>query len=338
MQTPVILLSGFLGSGKTTLLLSLIQESKRRGLRPGILMNELGKRDVDGTILEEHADIQVEKLLDGCVCCSRKSELPYSLALLLDQRPDVIYIELTGVADPYEIKTVLHGPEFRNCLKLHHTITLLDAENALEYASRFSADKRLVQTLRKQLETADLIAVNKSDLVSRDMLAKIENMVRKHNMTAKLTFTTYSRIPLPDLLQGISPKASNSHAPTVAGAITKPVQVHSAIPDGHRHGASETYGSFSRVGTVTLTFPRQSPERKLSRERLESFFQSWGDSLMRAKGHVALDQGGPVRLVQYAGGRTSWEDSRYPGSPYLVCIGMDLNETQLKETWAALFR
>lgn len=338
MQTPVILLSGFLGSGKTTLLLSLIQESIRRGLRPGILMNELGKRDVDGYILEEQADVQVEKLLDGCVCCSRKSELPNSLSLLLNQRPDVIYIELTGVADPDEIKGALHGQAFKERLKLHHSVTLLDAENALEYGSRFSADKLLVRTLRKQLEAADLIVVNKSDLATRDMLAKIEKMVRKHNMTAKLSYTTYSRIPLPDLLQGIVPRNPKAPAKTEA----KPVQVHSAHHAGHDHGphagSSGTSGSFSSVGTVTLTFPQNHPHCALTKERLESFFQSWGDSLMRAKGHVTLDKSGPIQLIQYAGGRTSWEDSRYPGSPYLVCIGMNLNETRLKEKWAALFR
>lgn len=72
MKIPVIMLSGFLGSGKTTLLLSLLKESKRRGLNPGIIMNELGAKDVDGYILQESTGTRVEKLLDGCICCSRK--------------------------------------------------------------------------------------------------------------------------------------------------------------------------------------------------------------------------------------------------------------------------
>lgn len=341
MYTPVILLSGFLGSGKTTLLLSLIEESKRRGLRPGILMNELGKRDVDGHILEEHSGVQVQKLLDGCVCCSRKSELPDSLLLLLKQRPDAIYIELTGVADPDEIQSALLEPAFKDRLRLHHTITLVDAENALEFASRFSADKQLVRTLRKQLETADLIAVNKSDLVSSDTLSKIEKMARKHNEAAAILFTTFSKIDFPDLFRRIAPPepmpsiSAESHPGTKAIRTDHPIQ---PVHDHAKHASTQSNGSFSNVSTVTLTFPPKEHFRPLSEERLESFFQGWGDTLMRAKGHVALDLDGPIRLVQYAGGRTAWEESRYPGSPYLVCIGMNLDGTLLKEKWNALFQ
>lgn len=73
MKIPVIVLIGFLGSGKTTLLLRLIEEAKRLGLEPGILMNELGKYDVDGHIISDfNPGIAVEKLLDGCICCSKK--------------------------------------------------------------------------------------------------------------------------------------------------------------------------------------------------------------------------------------------------------------------------
>lgn len=174
MKIPVIILSGFLGSGKTTLLLTLLKESKARGLNPGVVMNELGKRDVDGYILQEHTGTSVEKLLDGCVCCSRKDELPGSLNALLARRPDMIFIELTGVADPEEIAKSLLEPSFSERLALHYTVTLLDAENMLEYNSRFSADKQLVRTLHKQISGADLIIVNKSDLVEPETLWKIE--------------------------------------------------------------------------------------------------------------------------------------------------------------------
>ena len=164
MKIPVIILSGFLGSGKTTLLLSMLKESKGRGVQSGVLMNELGKRDVDGYIVQEHMGTSVEKLLDGCVCCSRKEELLDSLLVLINRRPDVIYIELTGVADPEEIEKTLLEASLREKLVLHYTVTMLDAENTLEYNSRLSADKQLIRTMRKQVTTADLIVINKSDL------------------------------------------------------------------------------------------------------------------------------------------------------------------------------
>src|SRR5688572_21209963 len=111
MRIPVFVLSGFLGSGKTTLLLRLLDEAKTRGLQPGVIMNELGSMDVDGHILNGHSDTAIEKLLDGCVCCSRRSELAGSIQTLTKQNPDVIFIELTGVANPEEIADALTEPQ-----------------------------------------------------------------------------------------------------------------------------------------------------------------------------------------------------------------------------------
>lgn len=341
MKIPVIILSGFLGSGKTTLLLSLLKESKVRGINPGVVMNELGKRDVDGYILQEHTGTIVEKLLDGCVCCSRKEDLADSLLMLLGRRPDAIYIELTGVADPEEIIKTLQESALREHLALHFSVTVLDAENALEYNSRLSADKQLVRTLRKQITAADLIVVNKSDLVEPETLWKIEKAVRKQNTEAEIIYTHYSEINLSPLLSGISPRklpipAAHRAPQAFKGASLKQI-------NSERGGTAvkelqeEQQASYSQVTAVTLTFPPVRTGR-LSKEQLEVFFQEWGSTLLRAKGHVQLSEQEPVQLVQYAGNRTSWETSRYPGLPYVVFIGMNLNEEQLSERWSNLFK
>lgn len=340
MKIPVIILSGFLGSGKTTLLLSLLKESKIRGISPGVVMNELGKRDVDGYILQEHTGTIVEKLLDGCVCCSRKEDLADSLLILLGRRPDAIYIELTGVADPEEIVKTLQEPALQERLTLHYSITVLDAENALEYNSRLSADKQLVRTLRKQLSAADLIVVNKSDLVEPETLWKIEKAIRKQNTDAEIIYTHYSEINLTPILSSVLPRKLPVPVPhrapqTFKGASLKQMNSEyggTAVKELHE----EQQASFSQVTAVTLTFP---PARtgKLSKEQLEAFFQEWDSTLLRAKGHIQLSEQEPVQLVQYAGRRTSWEESRYPGLPYVVFIGMNLNEERLTERWSTLF-
>lgn len=340
MKIPVIILSGFLGSGKTTLLLSLLKESKVRGLNPGVVMNELGKRDVDGYILQEHTGTTVTKLLDGCVCCSRKEDLADSLLLLLRGRPDAIYIELTGVADPEEISKTLLETSLQDRVELHYTITLLDAENALEYNSRLSSDKQLVRTLRKQLSYADLIVVNKSDLVEPETLWKIEKGIRKQNTEAEIVYTHYSEINLSPILSGIMPRKIIAPAPQRApqafkGASLK--QVHSehggtAVKELHE----EHQASFSQVTAITLTLP-QAKTTMPSKARLEAFFLEWGDNLLRAKGHIQLNEQESIQLVQYAGMRTTWEASRYPGMPYVVFIGMNIDEEQLADRWSALF-
>ncbi|WP_410511854.1 GTP-binding protein [Paenibacillus sp. BR2-3] len=341
MKIPVILLSGFLGSGKTTLLLSLLKESKARDLNSGVVMNELGKRDVDGYILQEHTGASVEKLLDGCVCCSRKEELPKSLSVLLGRRPDVIYIELTGVADPEEIiKTIQESP-LQERLTLHYSVAILDAENALEYSSRLSADKQLVRTLRRQLTSADLIVVNKSDLVEPETLWKIEKVARKQNAEAEIVFTHYSEINLTPLLSGIVPRELYAPVPQRTSQAFKGASLKKTYAEDGGVAVKEPHeerdASFSQVTAITLTYP-QAGTSVPSREQLEAFFQKWDGSLLRAKGHVHLAEKEPVQLVQYAGMRTTWEPSRYPGLPYVVFIGMNLNEVQLAELWSALFK
>lgn len=342
MRIPVIILSGFLGSGKTTLLLALLKESKARGLKPGVLMNELGKRDVDGYILQEQTGTRVEKLLDGCVCCSRKEELPGSLNALLSRQPDIIYIELTGIADPGEIARSLLDPSLSGGLALHYTVTLLDAENVLEYSSRFSADKLLVRTLRRQIAAADLVVVNKCDLVEPETLWRIEKTVCRHNADSEIVFTHYSDINLSPLLAGVSVRTPRSDAALRSSRDLNRPELQRRYGGQSQGGtavqepAVETYTSYSQVAAVTLNFP-QGGSAGIGREQLEDFFRSLGGSLLRAKGHVRLSDRNGVALVQFAGNRTTWEPSRYPGLPYVVCIGLDLNEQRLTECWSALF-
>ncbi|MEK5645649.1 MULTISPECIES: GTP-binding protein [Paenibacillus] len=179
-KVPVVIIGGFLGSGKTTLLLRLLQEARLRQLKTAVLMNELGQFDVDGgLVLSDLPDASVERLLDGCICCSKKSEVTQYVRRLLDRNPDVLFIELTGVANPEEVTDCLTEPQLLNHIELKHIITILDAEWVLEYNSIFNTDRQLVHTLRRQMEVADTVLVNKSDLVSFTHLSKIEKAIKK---------------------------------------------------------------------------------------------------------------------------------------------------------------
>lgn len=337
MGIPVIMLSGFLGSGKTTLLLSLLKESKRRGLQPGVLMNELGQQDVDGYILEEQTGAPVERLLDGCICCSRRDELEGCLKQLVQRRPDVIFLELTGVADPEEILAELRKPALAGSVTVRSAVALADAGHVLEYASRLSSDKHLVRTLRSQLAHADLILVNKCDLAERERLAKIDRMIRKLGRRAEIEYTEFSRTEPGRLLDGIAPREAQPRVRRAPRDFREGVL--RAGPDsggGRQAGPSGAVKdpSHSRVGAVTLSYPKG---KMLPKTKVEAFFAEWADGLLRAKGHVPLPGEQPVQLVQYAGSRTTWEDSRYPGSPYLVVIGLDIDRDRLVRHWSSLF-
>lgn len=327
-RIPAIIISGFLGSGKTTLLLRLLEEAAGRGLRPGVLMNELGKLDVDGRILEEHASASVQKLLDGCVCCSKKGELLGALKTLSAQKPDLIAIELTGVANPEEIAETITEPGLRDELYLRQVVTVLDGEHVLDYNSIFAADKQLVRTLRRQIEVADRLLLNKIDLIPAAKQLKIEKTIRKYNDRAPIYPTTQSRFDMSPLFADIE-SATPASAPTQVPKTPK-VAIRGVATVVKQQEAK----SFSRIRTISLPWPREGGS---SRSRVEKSLRAWENRLLRAKGYLRFRGDDSVYLMQYAGGRTVWERSGYDGEPYVVFIGLDLDTERLAEQWNGMF-
>ncbi|MNI16875.1 putative metal chaperone YciC [compost metagenome] len=323
MKTPVIVISGFLGSGKTTLLLKLIQEVHRRGIKPAILMNELGRQDVDGHILSQATDgLIMEKLLDGCICCSKKSEISNAITTLLSQSPDVILIELTGVANPEEVVDEMAEPRLLNEVFLQRIITVIDAENVLEYNSIFSSDKQLVHTLRRQIEVADIVIVNKRDLINDSHLSKVVKLVEKHNDKARIFTTIQTQVDFIPLLDGLQPL----NLPAKKSSPFNMLSRHSHHNDGHK----QNHTSFSRIQTVYIPLQQNMP---LSLRKIEKFLKSWGNQILRAKGYVSVNSSSDILLIQFAGKQIQWEPSSYKGPQYIVIIGFNLDSVTLMEAW-----
>ncbi|GIO40838.1 CobW family GTP-binding protein [Paenibacillus apis] len=369
MKTPVIVISGFLGSGKTTLLLELIQEMHRRKLKPAILMNELGKADVDGMILSQSAgDIPLEKLFDGCICCSKKSEISGSIQGLLALAPDVILVELTGVANPEEVVDAMAEPDLLDKVILHNIVTVIDAEHVLEYNSIFASDKQLVHTLRRQLNVADVIVVNKQDLVSDHHLSKVERLVRKHNEQAAIFYAVQAKIELESVLRGLVPLRLKAKASSPFKVISAPHQPseprgrsgsqyghghdhghgnghrdangHGHSHDhnhgqGHVHSHNHDHRSFSRVQTIYIPINSESP---FSLKKLEKLLKNQGSHVLRAKGYVSLSgaSNADASLIQFSGKQLRHERTTYKGPHYLVVIGYDLDEHELLDAWRSI--
>ncbi|MCK8485917.1 GTP-binding protein [Paenibacillus sp. MBLB2552] len=345
MKIPVVILSGFLGSGKTTLLIKLLEEAAARGLKPGVLMNELGKRDIDGELVTRStsARFPLEKMLDGCICCTKKDEIQAALAGLLRQDPDLLLLELTGVANPEEIVEQLAEPSLIAKLYLHRVITLVDAEHALEYNSIFASDKQLVRTLRSQLSAADDLIINKTDLIPPVHSSKVTEMVRKYNAEGQVHYAVNANIPLTSLFSTIQPAPSRSpQATAAAGASPRGSRSPFQIIQPHPHQQAthtsatgeEASTSFSRINTLSLPIrePLQIPASKLER-----FIKKWSPSLLRAKGYVRFTRPEKAAyLMQYSGKRFNWEEIDYDGPLYLVLIGYRLPEQVIAEEWAIL--
>ncbi|MGG4186867.1 CobW family GTP-binding protein [Paenibacillus peoriae] len=363
-KVPVILISGFLGSGKTTLLLRLLAHTRQIPLRAAVLMNEMGEVDVDGAIIsEEMPDVTVEALLEGCICCSKKSELAGALHTLLSQEPDLIFMETTGVANPEQVLEELRSPLLANQLYLVHSISVVDAELFHEYNSRFTADKELVRTLHGQLRTADFIVVNKTDAASSREVKKVIKSIHKLNDTAKLQTAEYCRVDLEPLLEPVlarlSVAANPEQVPQPAPVQAQPtdavaMSIHTTGKEIRRpasmsrntafkvisaHSHSYSYDpsqpdSFSRLESVTL---HQYSSQPLEKQRLENFLTGLGSSLLRAKGYCVLPQEGTM-LLQFSGNHFEWQSTALPVSQgYVTLIGEQLDKAFIADQWEQCF-
>lgn len=173
-RTPVMLITGALGSGKTTLLRRILEQPSRR---IAVLMNEFGEIGIDGRVIEGK-NVRIVELSGGCVCCSMAGELEVAVREILElARPDFIVVEATGVAEAdalvYEVEDNL--PE----LRLDSVVCIVDAHLGTRHP-------HVGRIGRAQLEAADVVLVNKVDLITTDELRAIESRVRKINASAPL--------------------------------------------------------------------------------------------------------------------------------------------------------
>ena len=179
----VLILSGFLGSGKTTMLMRLIAHLHAKhgeNYRIAIIENEVGSSSVDSSIIEE-AGYSVTEMLSGCVCCTLLGKLVPALDKLSEEmNPSLVILEATGMATPESLKTTIDeygGYPVR-------VATIVDA-------SRWARILRALSILlENQVEVADVICVNKMDLVDKDTLAEVERTVCEMNGAAHIVFAS----------------------------------------------------------------------------------------------------------------------------------------------------
>lgn len=179
----VIILSGFLGSGKTSVLMQVIAHLRAKhgeGYRIAIIENEVGSSSVDSSIIED-AGYSVTEMLSGCVCCTLLGQLVPALNKLVEEvDPQLVILEATGMATPESMyRTIVDYGGYPARI-----VTIVDA-------SRWSRILRALSILLEaQVESADVICVNKVDLADGDTLAEVERTVREMNATSSLVYVS----------------------------------------------------------------------------------------------------------------------------------------------------
>jgi G3E family GTPase len=193
-KTPVTVLTGYLGAGKTTLLNRILSEP--HGKKYAVIVNEFGEIGIDNELIVG-ADEEVFEMNNGCICCTVRGDLIRIIDGLMRRKGkfDAIIIETTGLADPAPVaQTFFVDDAVGRKAKLDAVVTVADA--------RWLRDRlNDAPEAKNQIAFADVILVNKTDLVQPDELRDVERRIRGINPYAKVHKTERCQVPLPEVLE-----------------------------------------------------------------------------------------------------------------------------------------
>ena len=192
---PVTVLTGYLGAGKTTLLNRIL--THEHGKKVAVIVNEFGEVGIDNQLVID-ADEEIFEMNNGCICCTVRGDLIRIIGNLMRRRDqfDHMVIETTGLADPAPvIQTFFVDEDMQTQLNLDAVVTVVDAKHIHQH---WEADEA-----QEQIAFADVILLNKTDLVSEADLADLENRIRAMNAIAKIYRTQDASVEMESIL-GVS--------------------------------------------------------------------------------------------------------------------------------------
>ena len=190
---PITIISGFLGSGKTSLLTHILESD--HGMRIAVLVNDFGKLNIDA---EQISTIEGEtiSLTNGCICCTIRDDLLTEVLRLFEKTkiPEHIIIETSGISDPSLVAHTFLMPAMQGVVEVDSIISLVDADQTL------ALDEQFKDLAQRQIRVADLILINKIDLVHEAKLEKVHEYIKGKVAKTRIIETINGKAPLHVLL------------------------------------------------------------------------------------------------------------------------------------------
>ena len=291
---PVTIIAGFLGAGKTTLLNYILSEN--HGVRAAVLVNDFGAINIDAKLVVG-VEGETVTLANGCVCCTIRDDLVGACLGLLqrDEPPEHLLIELSGVSDPFPVLNTFLETDLGTIYSLSTVLSIVDAEQLP------GLQHEMGDLVRAQIQAADIVVLNKVDLVSSGALMDVRKRV--HGMTpgSRIIEARHGRVSLEIIFE---------HADPVSRS---PRHIDSDNHDEHRHG--HPFSTWAWTCDLPLSLPR-----------LKSVLEALPDTVYRCKGIICLEELPTFRyLLQMVGKRyhltetDGWGDE--PPRSEIVLIG-----------------